>query len=285
VVGDAATAASFDLNGYNETINGLNGNALGTVHSNGGHQGGIANSVLTVNGTATPALSATYAGVLTDNTDGGTSTLGLTKAGTGTQILTGINTYTGATNVNAGLLVVNSSLSSTSAVNVASGAAIGGVGTLNANTTISGIVAPGNSIGTLTVSNDVTWNGGATPTSATDWQFELGVSNADLLDITGGGSEFLKGSGSSFRFDFLGTGANEGTYTLVQWGSALDLGGGALGTNFQTSDFSYAPLPVGYEGSFSFNGSSLQFIVVPEPSSLLLGSLGALALLRRRRSA
>ena len=142
VVGDGATAASFDLNGYNETINGLNGNALGTVHSNGGHQGGIANSVLTVNGTATPLTTATYAGVLTDNTDGGTSTLGLTKAGAGTQILTGINTYTGATNVNAGLLVVNSSLSATSAVNVASGAAIGGIGTLNANTTISGIVAP-----------------------------------------------------------------------------------------------------------------------------------------------
>ena len=131
----------------------------------------------------------------------------------------------------------------------------------------------------------MTWNGGATPTSATDWQFELGVSNADLLDITGGGSEFLKGSGSVFRFDFLGTGANEGTYTLVQWDSALDLGGGALGTNFQTSDFSYAPLPVGFEGSFSFSGSSLQFTVVPEPSSLLLGGLGALALLRRRRSA
>jgi autotransporter-associated beta strand protein len=285
VVGDGATAASFDLNGYDETINGLNGNALGSVHSNGGHQGGIANSVLTVNGTATPAVDATFAGVLKDNTDGGTSTLALTKAGTGTQILTGINTYTGATNVNGGLLVVNSSLSGTSAVNVASGAAIGGSGTLNANTTISGIVAPGNSIGTLTVSNDVTWNGGDTASAATDWQFELGVGTADLLDIIGGGSEFLKGTGSNFRFDFLGTGGAEGTYTLVQWDSTADLGGGALGTNFQASDFSYVPLPLGYEGTFSFNGSSLQFIVVPEPSSLLLGGLGALALLRRRRTA
>jgi autotransporter-associated beta strand protein len=285
VVGDGATAASFDLNGYNETINGLNGNALGSVHSNGGHQGGVANSVLTVNGTATPAVGATFAGVLKDNTDGGTSTLALTKAGSGTQILTGINTYTGATNVNAGLLVVNGSLSGTSAVNVASGASIGGSGTLNANTTISGIVAPGNSIGTLTVSNDVTWNGGATASAATDWQFELGVGTADLLDITGASSEFLKGTGSSFRFDFLGTGGAEGTYTLVQWDSTADLGGGALGTNFQASDFSYVPLPLGYEGTFSFNGSSLQFIVVPEPSSLLLGGLGALALLRRRRTA
>jgi hypothetical protein len=47
------------------------------------------------------------------------------------------------------------------------GATLGGSGTIGAPTIISGVLAHGNSIGTLTAANDVTWNGGE------NWVFEL----------------------------------------------------------------------------------------------------------------
>ncbi|MBN8459865.1 MAG: autotransporter-associated beta strand repeat-containing protein [Verrucomicrobia bacterium] len=208
-----------------------------------------------------------------------------TQAGTGTTTLTADNTYTGTTSVNAGALIVNGTHSGTGAVSVASGAKLGGGGVLAASTSVSGILAPGNSIGTLTVQNDVTWQGAATAGTSTDWQFELGLSNtSDLINITGGSSEFIKDNslGSFFRFDFLGS--NEtGTFTLASWESSADLSGGALGTNFLLSDFSYTNLGGGNTGTFGFNGTSLQFTVVPEPDAALLGGIGILLCFRRKR--
>jgi len=85
-------AAVVDLNGLNNTINGLVGNGKVDV-LNGG------SSVLTVglNGS-----SSTFTGLLA-NTSG---TLGLTKAGNGSLVLPGAHTYTGATVINAGSIEV-----------------------------------------------------------------------------------------------------------------------------------------------------------------------------------
>jgi hypothetical protein len=101
------------------------------------------------------------------------------------------------------------------------------------------------------VANDVIWNGGAFPSSETDWKFGLGAANAaDLLQITGAESEFIKGTGTTFRFDFLGSKAT-GTFKLVDW----------LGTTaFTIADFSYTNLGPGLKGSFQFNGSQLEFV-------------------------
>ncbi|WP_419544785.1 autotransporter-associated beta strand repeat-containing protein [Methylobacterium oryzae] len=86
----------------------------------------------------------------------------LTKTGAGTLTLTGLSTLTGATAVQAGRLVVNGGLAH-SVVSVLPGAELGGSGTLGGIVALAGAtVAPGNSIGTLTVAGNVGFAPGST---------------------------------------------------------------------------------------------------------------------------
>ncbi|WP_448178277.1 autotransporter outer membrane beta-barrel domain-containing protein [Serratia marcescens] len=85
---------------------------------------------------------------------------GLTKQGIGTLVLTGNNTYSGPTLVNQGRLAINGSV--TSAVSVQSGGIVGGSGTVGSLIARrGGTVAPGNSIGTLNVAGDVSFETGS----------------------------------------------------------------------------------------------------------------------------
>jgi subtilase-type serine protease len=84
----------------------------------------------------------------------------LTKLGGGRLELTGQNSYTGETLVNGGLLAVNGSL--TSGVTVNDNGTLGGngfIGGLIAHA--GGVVAPGNSIGLLTVNGNATFDKGS----------------------------------------------------------------------------------------------------------------------------
>src|SRR5690606_1735367 len=128
----------------------------------------------------------------------------LTKSGAGLLDLTGDNTYTGATTVSAGTLRVNGSLAAASDVAVASGATLGGAGTIGGDViaSVGGRVAPGNSIGTLTIGGDYTWNGSTN--GAATHLFELSNSNSTSDRLVIGGA-FAEGSGTTFRFDFQGT--------------------------------------------------------------------------------
>jgi autotransporter-associated beta strand protein len=85
----------------------------------------------------------------------------VTQGGTGTFILTGDNTYTGATTVAAGSLLVEGSIAS-ALTTVQAGGLLGGHGALGGSLVNSGVVSPGGSIGTLTVSGNYTQTAGGT---------------------------------------------------------------------------------------------------------------------------
>jgi autotransporter-associated beta strand protein len=219
----------------------------------------------------------------------------LTKTGAGTLRIDSASTYTGATTINAGSLVLGAagSIGSSSVLSVASGAtlnvsavtngfvvggsqALRGSGTIVGNTTVTGILAPGDGgIGTLAVANNLTWNSG------NSWLFELGTAGAslaspgtsDLLDITAG--DFLKGDGPSWTFDFVGTGA-QGWYKLVTWTGT---------TGFSAGDFTATGLSGANTGTFVIDGDALYIQIVPEPSTvaLLAMAAGGLALAIRRK--
>ena len=188
--------------------------------------------------------------------------------------VTNVNSLTvgsGAGTETGNQVVLNNGSITATTVTVNAGNSLAGTGTITGNVTMNGSLAPGNSIGELEVTGNVTWNSNA----GNAWKFELDTGDAaDLLSITG---DFTKGTGSGWTFDFLGSTA-PGTFTLVSWTGT---------TGFSASDFTATNYDGPIAGSFSITSAtngSLVFTAVPEPSSALLsGLLIGAGLLRRRR--
>jgi autotransporter-associated beta strand protein len=265
--GASTTTGKLALNGRSYTISNLTSNA--TPGSPVVENGNATAVTLTVGNSQN--LSGTYAGVIQDGTGGGA--LSVTKAGNGTLTLSGTNTYTGATAVNGGTLQLDGSTHANSAVSIGTNGTLAGTGTVNGTLAVSGKLAPGNAgvvdIETLTAGT-TTWNAGSI------WNFDLSSSGStsDKLDISG---NFIKGSAGTYQFDFMGsTPAWNTSYTLVDWSGTTD---------FVLGNFSFTNLGAGPYGasSFGFDGSSLTFTAVPEPTSALAGLLLTAGLLRRRR--
>jgi len=109
LVGFAVGTITWNLNGFNQTVNGLSSTGTGT-------------SIFIENTTGTATLtignndqSGTFGGVLEDA--GGP--LALTKIGGGVETLSGANSYTGPTTVNGGTLAVSGSGSISSSTSIA----------------------------------------------------------------------------------------------------------------------------------------------------------------------
>jgi hypothetical protein len=218
-----------------------------------------------------------------------------------------INTYTGATNVDEGTLIVDGTTHASSAVTVNnSGTAlvvngtINGTLTANASTTIrgtgtvagaaavSGNLNPGSSPGVLGFGNSLALAGTSVTTMeiaatgmvrGTDYDginvgTSLGLDGDLLLDI---GSIFADGT---YIFDlFAVTGSTSGGFDSVTLTGAygshpLSFGGGVWETTTNSGNETW---------SFSQSTGDLTLTVIPEPRAALLGGLGLLALLRRRR--
>ncbi len=138
----------LDPGGFDATLGSLSGAASGRIGSSGA---GPVTLTIAMSGTGS------FDGVILD---GGPGSVSLTKTGTGTLTLNGNNTYTGATRVQAGKLVVNGSVVGSVALD---GGSLGGSGTVGGVSVGRGAtVAPGNSIGTLTINGNVAFAAGST---------------------------------------------------------------------------------------------------------------------------
>ena len=216
---------------------------------------------------------------------------GLTKLGTATMTLTGANTYTGATNVDTGTLVVNGNISTSTLTTVAVGATLGGSGTVG-KTTVNGTLAVGNSPGQMNFTDTLTIAGSTV--MEIDGSLGAGVTNGyDFVNLTGldaagvltyGGTMTLDigmifgvGNYSFNLFDFASETGTFATITLADQYSGSFLDGDLNGVWDLTSG----------DSTWQFTESTgvLGLTVVPEPHAALLGGLGMLVLLRRRRCA
>lgn len=181
VTGTGGTAVTFVFGNATTFTN--NNTINGDVLLGGGNDLAILNTGSTITGTLD-------AGGGTDTLrlgGSGTDTLDISKAtnfeigqkiGTGAWTLTGTGTISTSTTISGGVLSVNGQLTSPT-VTVATGGTLAGTGTIIGNVTTNGTIAPGNSIGTLTVTGNYTQATGSTYT------VELNTTTSDLINVNG----------------------------------------------------------------------------------------------------
>lgn len=171
------TPGVFDLAGHIETIGGLLGN--GTV---------VLDGTLVVD----QDIDTTFAGNFTDGLLAPTDEL--RKSGAGLLNLTGTSDFAGTVTAAEGTLAINGSMAN-AAVLVEAAGRLQGNGTLG-SLTVTGTLAPGNSIGHLTVAGDLTFAVGST------YEVEITPATSDLTSaggnilINGGTVSVLAGAGT-----------------------------------------------------------------------------------------
>jgi autotransporter-associated beta strand protein len=286
----------FGIRGQNISVDSLTGNG-DVMNDWNGDPAGHTLTVGTNNG------SGTFSGVIHGNnsnpTDGTIEAgkLHLTKTGTGTQILTGANTYSGLTTVANGTLLIDGSTSTSSAVTV-NGGTLGGIGAIGGSVTVNSgaSLSPGASIQSLAT-------GALTMTTGSTFAYEVADNTGigadqlaangmvSLTDVTlsldaatlaalGGGGWSMGNKLTLMSYIHAGSGITSGFTGYADDTSYL------FGTNQWMFDYNDT-LAGGNFGTDAIASSQNRFVtltLVPEPRAALLGGLGLLALLRRRRN-
>ncbi|UYO43288.1 autotransporter domain-containing protein [Rhodopseudomonas palustris] len=250
--GGSAGSGVFTMTGTN-TYTGGTTVSRGTLQiGDGGTSGSILGDVIN---------NATLAFNRSDATSFGGAISGrgnLIKRGAGNLSLTGISSYTGATTVEAGTLSVNGSIASSSLTTVNAGAALGGNGTVGTTLINGGALAPGNSIGTLNVSGNLTF------TAASSYMVEVSPSSADRVNVSGTATL----GGATVNASFASGGYVERQYTLVNATGGVV---GTFGTLVNTN------LPSGFRSSLGYDANNAYLNLVldytPGPSPVINSGL------------
>lgn len=276
---------TVDTNGFNVTMSGVIGGAgtltktgagALTLTGNNGYSGAttISSGTLQVGDGGTSGTLGT--GAITNNGSlvfNRSDALGvgsvITGAGAIRQIGSGLTTltgnsgaFTGTTSVEAGALAVNGRLCGT--VNVQAGGKLQGTGTVcDTNNFADGTVAPGNSIGTLTVAGNYTGNGGLL-----DMEGVLAGtgSPADRLLITGNAT----GTTTVKVTNVGGTGAPTG-FGNTDGISIIQVGGASTASTFQLQGGYAAAGPYQYRLNFFAPGASTAGQADPLLGTLVFG--------------
>jgi fibronectin-binding autotransporter adhesin len=235
----------------------------------GAAAGGLTFSGGTLRTTASfaSARNTSLTGAGTISTDAGTTfaldglisgTGGLTKSGAGILTLSGNNSYAGATNVNAGTLRINGDQSAaTGLVTVASGATLGGAGTIGGSVNVlnGGILAPGNSPGTLNIDGNLSLAGG----SVLNFEFgEAGVAGGALNDLINVGGD-LTLDGTINVTSSSGGYFGGGIYRVFNYAGTLTDNGLALGSMPAGSDVTVQTSVAGQVNLINSEGLALSF--------------------------
>ncbi|MBW9055552.1 autotransporter outer membrane beta-barrel domain-containing protein [Rhizobium mesosinicum] len=148
------------------------------------------------------------------------------KTGSSTWLLTGVGTATTNWTIYDGTLLIGDHSAASSVIgNITNLGTLGGSGTIIGDVTSSGTVAPGNSIGTLTINGDYTGNGG---TLAIESVLGGDASATDRLVVTGNTS-----GATNVRVTNLG---GSGAQT-VEGIKIVDVGGTSAGSFSLLGDF------------------------------------------------
>ncbi len=316
IYNNTASAADFTLNLNGGTLN----SAASTTNLIDNNNTGAQITVLLGAGNTSIDTTASSASIVRPMGNMAAATGTFTKTGINTLTLTAANTYTGDTRINGGTLALTGTgaIANSSAIivgasttfdvsGVTGGFALGtnqtlsGPGSVNGAMDVSGTLSPGSSPGTLTTGSQTWLNGGdynwqildASGTAGSHYDTVAITGTLDLTELTAGGFNInlwsLASTGpdvSGNALNFLTT--NNYSWTLASAGSGI-LGFDAanfilnIGSNNGTAGFSNNLGGGMFSVSQSGNNLLLNFTAVPEPSSALLGGLGLLALLRRRR--
>jgi T5SS/PEP-CTERM-associated repeat protein/autotransporter-associated beta strand protein len=181
----------------------------------------------------------------------------LEKIGAGSLVLTAVNTYTGTTTVSGGTLSVNGSIASSSLTTVNTGGTLGGNGTVGDTTINGGALAPGNSIGLLTVQGNLAF------TAASSYMVEVSPSNADRTNVMGVATL----GGATVNASFA-----PGTFVAKQY-TILNAAGGVSGSFNGPVN---SNLPANFKSSLSYDANdvflNLALVFVAPPTTGLSGN-------------
>jgi autotransporter-associated beta strand protein len=311
---NGGNAGDLDLNGFNASVAGLD---VPTTSSNPTvTNNGASDSVLTL---ATLEANRSFAGALTDGT---THKLTLVMDSPGrAQTLSGTNTHSGPTTVSAGTLIVGGtgSLNATSGISVAAGATfrynsstaltvapdlagggplnravLGGTGPIDVAVVLDNLgdtLAPGNSPGIQPFGTAQAWDSFSYDWEINDWTAGVAGSDHDRIAITGA-LDLSGASANSIRLSLLSLTALNAPGDVPGF-AEIDRSWAILTTTGGINGFDAAAWQIDASGftnpatgtwSVSQSGNDLVLSYIPEPGAALLGGLGLLALLHRRRA-